>query len=78
MEHPFAPNLSDKTLEELQEGLSSLTNKLGFAYKMGNPSMIHQIQMMLETYRNQYAKKMDELFEKQKLSNKINIQNDTR
>lgn len=74
MEHPFAPDLSDKTLEELQTGLSNLTTKLTFAYRTGNGPLISQLQMMMESYRNQYSKKMDDLFAKQKLNSKINIQ----
>lgn len=78
MEHPFSPDLKDKSLEELQEGITSLMNKLTFAYRTGHSSLIHQLTMMLETYKNQYNKKMDELFDKQKLNSKINIQSENR
>ncbi len=74
MEHPFAPDLKEKTLEELQEGISNLMNKLTFAYRTGNSPLIGQLQMMVESYRNQYSKKMDEIFAKQKLTSQINIQ----
>lgn len=73
MEHPFINDLSNKTLEELQDTLSSLNNKLTFAYRTGNGALIHQLQMVLESYRNQHKKKMDEIFAKQKLNNQINI-----
>lgn len=75
MEHPFVnkQDLSSKSLEELQEGMSSLMNKLTFAYRTGNGPLINQLQMVLETYRNIHNKKMDEIFEKQKLNTKINI-----
>jgi hypothetical protein len=33
--------------------MSSITNKLTFAYRTGNQP-IHQLQMVLETYRNQF------------------------
>lgn len=79
MEHPFinSNSLSTKTLEELQELLSSLTNKLTFAYRTGNGALIQQLQMALESIRNQHRKKMDEIFDKQKISTKINIQSDS-
>jgi hypothetical protein len=79
MEHPFinGNSLSTKTLEELQELLSSLTNKLTFAYRTGNGALIQQLQMALESIRNQHRKKMDEIFDKQKISTKINIQSDS-
>lgn len=75
MEHPFAPDLSQKTLEELQADISSLNTKLTFAYRTGNGPLIGQIQMMIESYRRQYSKKMDEIFSKQNIGNKINISN---
>jgi hypothetical protein len=78
MEHPFIDKIEieKKTLEELQETVSGLMNKLTFAYRTGNGPLIHQLQMVLETYRNQHRKKMDEIFEKQKLHTKINIQSE--
>lgn len=78
MEHPFInkKELESKTMEELQEVISKLTAKLTFAYKTQNGPLMHQIQMAMETYKNQHSKKMDELFEKQNLKTKINIQSD--
>lgn len=76
MEHPFINDITDKSLEELQDTLSGLNNKLTFAYRTGNGPLIHQLKMVIESYQNQYKKKMDALFEKQKLNNKINIQAD--
>lgn len=78
MEHPFLnrEELSSKSVEELQDIISSLNTKLTFAYRTGNGPLIHQLQMVLESYRNQVAKKMDELFEKQKLNTRINIQSE--
>lgn len=78
MEHPFInkAGLKDLTVEQLQEKMSDITNKLTFAYRIGNQPLIHQLQMVLETYRNQFTTKMDELFEKQNIKNKINIESD--
>lgn len=76
MEHPFVNNLEEKTLEELQETVSSLTKKLTFAYRTQNGALIHQLHMALESYKNQHRKKMDEVFAKQKLGTKINIQSE--
>jgi protein involved in polysaccharide export with SLBB domain len=78
MEHPFIDKstLADKSLEELQDTISGLMNKLTFAYRTGNGPLIHQLQMVIESYRGQYSKKMDEMFAKQKLNNQINIQSD--
>ena len=78
MEHPFInkAELQDKTIEQLQDTISGLNTKLTFAYRIGNGPLIHQLQMAIETYRNQQSKKMDEIFDKQKIANKINISSD--
>lgn len=80
MEHPFInkDDLKDLSVEQLQEKMSNLTEKLTFAYRTGNGPLIHQLQMVLETYRNQMTKKMDELFEKQNIKNKINIESEKK
>jgi hypothetical protein len=80
MEHPFLnkADLKEMSTEQLQEQMASLTNKLTFAYRTGNGPLIHQLQMVLETYRNQFTTKMDELFEKQNIKNKINIESDNK
>lgn len=78
MEHPFlsSNDLKDKTIEEIQDTISNLMNKLTFAYRTQNGPLIHQLQMVLESHRTQYFKKMDEIFAKQKLNTQINIQSD--
>lgn len=76
MEHPFInkSDLENKSLEELQETMSGLMNKLTFAYRTGNQSLINQLQMVLESYRAQHDNKMNEIFSKQRIGNQINIQ----
>lgn len=76
MEHPFIHDLSDKSLEDLQNKISELMSKLNFAYRTGNGPLINQIQMALESYKSAYNKKMDELISKQKINAQINIQKD--
>lgn len=75
MEHPFLPsiNLKDKTVEDLQSTMNTLTQKLTFAYRTRNAALIGQLQMVLESYRNEYNRKMDDLIRKQNIQNKINI-----
>lgn len=51
---------------------------LTFAYRSGNGPLIQQAQMILESYKAQYQKRMDELFEKQNIKNKINIESDKK
>ncbi len=73
MQHPFVQDLSDKTLEELQKSITELNTRLTFAYRTGNSALIHQVNMVMESYRMAYNKKMDELIQKQKINAKISI-----
>lgn len=74
MQHPFINNLSDKSLEDLQKTISDLTSKLTFAHRTGNGPLIHQLNMVIESYRSEYSKKMDDLIKKQNIQNKIQIE----
>lgn len=73
MEHPFIHSLENKSLEELQTNISSLSNKLNFAYRTANGPLINQINMALESYRNAYNKKMNELIDKQQVNMQIKV-----
>jgi len=74
MEHPFVNNLSGKTMEELSNDLSDLTKKLGFAYRMQNGPLIQQLQMVMESYKAEYNKKMDEMFKKQNIKTNVSVE----
>ena len=74
MEHPFIHNLSDKSLEYLQETISSLHKKLTFAYRTGNQSLINQLIMAIDSHKVEYSKKMDEAIQKQNIHTKIKIE----
>lgn len=74
MEHPFITDLSNKSLEDLQETITNLTQKLNFAYRTQNSAMIHQLNMVIESYRAEHRKKMDLLISKQNINSKISIE----
>ena len=78
MQHPFISDLSDKSLEDLQTTISSLMTKLNFAYRTGNGPLMHQLNMALDSYKSEYAKKMDDLIKKQNMQSKIKIETDKR
>lgn len=73
MEHPFINNLSDKTLEQLQDTISNLNQKLTFAYRSQNAPLIQQLNMVLESYRNEYQKKINDMIKKQNLEGQVRI-----
>jgi hypothetical protein len=74
MQHPFINDLSGKSMEELSNIISELTKKLSFAYRMQNGPMIHQLGMVLESYKAEYNKKMDEMFKKQNIQSSVKVQ----
>ena len=68
----------DKSLEECQETLSSLTTKINFAYNTGNQPLVHQLQMAISSYRAETSKKLNALFEKEGVNDSINIKGDSK
>jgi hypothetical protein len=74
MQHPFINDLSSKSLEDLQNTMAELTKKLTFAMRMQNGPLIHQLQMVLESYRIEHTKKMDELFKKQNIKTNVSVE----
>jgi len=73
MEHPFVTDLSKLSVDDLQEKISSLTNKLTFSGRMNNHTMSHQLMMVLNSYQNEYNKRMDDMYKKQNIQNNIRI-----
>ena len=73
MQHPFIHNLDDKSIDELQKTISDLNSRLMQASRSLHPTLVPQIQMALESYHSEYNKRMDEVYKKQNLDNKINI-----
>lgn len=78
MTHPFINDLSNLSLEEIQNKISDLMNKLNFAYRTGNSALIHQLLMVIDSYKFEYNKKMDEFIKKQNMQTNIKIQKDVR
>jgi hypothetical protein len=78
MQHPFIHDLSGKSMEELQNTIQDLSTKLNFVYRSQNGPMIQQVQMVMESYRAEYAKRIDDIYKKQNLQNKINISKENK
>jgi len=73
MEHPFISDLSDKSLEDLQETLSGLTTKIMFAQNSGNQPLVNQLRMVINSYQAEHKKKLDVLFAKQDIGDNIHV-----
>lgn len=74
MQHPFIGDLSDQSLEDIQGKIQSLTKNLTFAYRSGNQNMVNQIQMVMDSYKAEATKRLDDMYKKQKVQSSINIQ----
>lgn len=60
LEHPFAPDLSTLTVDELSEKITSLRHKLNYAYRANNEYLINQINLLMTSYQNVYYSKLDQ------------------
>lgn len=77
MKHPFINDLSDKSLDQLQDTLANLTTKLNFAYRSGNQPLINQLNMAMESYREESTRRLNELMDKQRMKTKVKVENDS-
>ncbi len=62
--HPFIGDLSEKTLEELQETLATLNKRLSYMYKINKPEMVNQLLMARTSYQAEYSKRQQALWDK--------------
>ena len=69
MEHPLIGNLDELTVDELSTRVNELSNKLSMATRSGNGHLCNQIRMAIETFRNKYLQKMQDIQDKQDKNN---------
>ena len=74
MEHPLIHDIGTLDEPELMDKITELNGKLTIAMRMGNSSLINQVQMALTTYRNKLSEKYAEARSKDdKFEDKIDI-----
>ncbi|MGY8868618.1 MAG: hypothetical protein ACKVJK_23675 [Methylophagaceae bacterium] len=73
MNHPFISDLSDKSIEDLQEAIASITGKLTFAYRTQNQPMVNQLNMIMNSYKEEQGKKLDKLFAEKDIGDSIHV-----
>jgi len=69
MHHPFAGNLSDKTMEELMESISKLSKQQQYMFRIGKHEVVKQINMLLTAYRDEYSSRQTTVWNKKYDSN---------
>jgi len=72
--HPFMPDLSAKSLDEIVKEMNDIYSKMRSVH---NPSLLNQMQMVLQGYRDEYTKRMSQDMErKPKSKNKTEKKDD--
>lgn len=70
--HPLAPDLTNLSDEELHTKRSELMNRVSQAYRMGNGTMVGQLQLLLQDYaievERRNRKMMDDALKSGRLS----------
>lgn len=59
--HPLAPDLSKLTDEEVANKFNELSKRLGQAYRSGPSQVIPQIQMLMQDYQAELARRQEKL-----------------
>ena len=49
--HPLSPDLTKLTLDELNNKYGDLLKRITYAYQIGQPDMVNQLQMLLQDYQ---------------------------
>lgn len=62
--HPFISDLSSKTLDELTDTISKLNKQLQYMYRLGKTDMVSQISMAINSYKSEYFKRQQEMWDK--------------
>lgn len=74
MEHPFSGDLSELSIEDLNEKISVLNKNLNFTLRSGRYEVAGQIQMLLQSYRAELNKQQRALLDDDEaLTGKIDI-----
>ena len=55
MEHPLINDIGGLDEQQLMDKITELNGKLTVAMRMGNSSLINQVQMAIETYRTKLS-----------------------
>ena len=55
MEHPLINDIGELDEQQLLDKITELNGKLTVAMRMGNSSLINQVQMAIETYRRKLS-----------------------
>lgn len=61
--HPLISDLSKLSDEDLFNKQTELQSKLSFAYRIGNPDMVGQLNLLLMDYREEISRRNQKMME---------------
>jgi hypothetical protein len=61
--HPLSPDLTPLTMDELNEKYNSLVKRMMQVQRMGNASLMNQISMLIEDYKQEISKRQQKMFD---------------
>ena len=70
MTHPLTPDLSNLSMEDLQNKHGDLLKRMTFAYKMGRPELIQQLQMLMNDYQQEIQTRNQKALEEMEKNSK--------
>jgi len=78
MEHPnldVTKIKSDLSLEDIQQKILDLRQRISFAYQMNNQPMLHQLEMILAVYTRSQNEILEEMYKSsdQNLDDQIDV-----
>ena len=76
--HPLTQDLSKLTDDDLYTKRSELQNKLGFAYRMGNSDLVHQLNLVIGDYMLEIETRNKKMLEDAQKSGRLGPDSDSK
>jgi hypothetical protein len=76
--HPLAPDLSKLTDEELHTKRADLQSRLGYAYRIGNPEMVGQLNLLLNDYAMEVERRNKKMLDDAQKSGRLGGDSDAK
>lgn len=78
--HPLIGNLRELKMDELIQKMNELNDRYSISMQLGNAALANQVRMIMETYREEYQRRMVEIAEdarnKKYIKDKVKTNND--
>jgi len=76
MGHPLTPDLSGLSDEDLHTKRGELQSRLSYAYRIGNPDLVGQLQLLLQDYGFEVDRRNAKMIEQAQKSGRMGTAGD--